>query len=64
MNLYEERRVTEPTEITVEKAGLYSHDGKVVHLRSNQRVVVTKWLQFLSDDAMNPDDPLPFEDER
>ena len=64
MELYDEIRVREPTEIKVEKAGLYSHDGKVAHLRSNQRVQVCQWLQFLSDDAMNPDDPLPFEDER
>lgn len=63
MELDDEIRVTKPTEIKVEKAGLYSVDGRVRHLRSEQRVEVSQWIQFLSDDALHPDDPLPFEDD-
>jgi len=62
MELHEERRVDKPTKIKVKKSGLYSLDGRVRHLRGGTEVQVRQWLQFLSDDAMHPDDLLPFDD--
>ena len=62
MKLHEEDRVTETTRRKIEASGLYSVDGRVCHLRAGAEVAYSQWIQFLSDDKMHPDNPLPFDD--